>query len=60
MDTQKKMPHLIAVRKWEKPWGGLEVHSLQRNSNIDFTVLASVVQKALGLQEQFLCHLIYP
>lgn len=54
------MPHLIAVRKREKPWGGLEVHSLQRNSNIDFTVLATVVQKAFGLQEQFLCHLIYP
>lgn len=54
------MPHLIAVRKWEKLWGGLEVHSLQRNSNIDFTILATVVQNASGLQEQFLCHFIYP
>lgn len=60
MDTQKKMTHLIAVRKWEKPWGDLEVHSLQRNSNINFTTLATVVQKASDLQKQFLCHLICP
>lgn len=54
------MAHLIAVRKWEKPWGDLEVHSLQRKSNINFTTLATVVQKASDLQEQFLCHLICP
>lgn len=58
MDTRKKMAHLIAVRKCEKPRGGLEAHSVQRSSNISFTALVTVAQGASCAQEQFLCHFI--